>query len=231
MKDRTHDTRSNSRRIGRGALTVSFVIGLISLGGCITGERPRLVTNDTIPSVDDRAINSVIETLASAPLETSFTVSYMVVTRFGGQSFSASIAVDPSLGTALNFGRVRYIYAADGTLSTCSDITEECRPGIDETRVSDRQVNSRIFQSGIIDRLQQDANVAVGDSLPSARTVADRPTTCASVPVVDSTGITREKTYCAFDELGVLAFLDTADLLIEATVVNLGANPADFTTS
>ena len=210
---------------------VGLVIGLTALGGCITGERPRLVTDDTIPSVDDRAINAVIETLAAAPKETSFTVSYMVTTRFGGQTFSASITIDPSLGTAVDFGQVRYIYAADGTLSTCSEITEECRSGIDETRVSDRQVNSRIFQTAIIDRLKQDAVVAVGDSQQSARTAAGRQITCATVPVVDTTGITRDKSYCVFDELGVLAFLDTADLLIEATVVTLTADPAEFITS
>jgi len=227
---RTHGTRLTRRSLGRGAV-VGVVIGLTALGGCITGERPRLVTDDTIPSIDDAAISAVAGILATAPKETSFTVSYVMTTRFGGQSFTASIAVDPYLGTAVNFGQVRYIYAADGSSSTCSDITEVCRSGIDETRVSDRQVNSRIFQSAIIDRLKQDASVAVGDSQPSARTVAGRQATCASVPVVDATGITREKSYCAFDELGVLAFLDTADLLIEATVVTPGANPADFTTS
>lgn len=234
MNVRTHGTRPTRRSLGRGAV-VGVVIGLTALGGCITGERPRLVTDDTIPSIDDAAISAVVDVLAAGFTSdselTSFRVDYSVTTKFGGQSTTGSISVDRELGTSLQIAEVRFVFAADGSTATCSTITSECRPGIDETRVADRMVNSRIFQSAVIDRLEQDAVVAVGDSQSSSRTIADRPATCATVPVVDSTGITREKSYCAFDGLGVLAYLDTADLLIEATAVNPSADPSAFTTS
>lgn len=219
-----------ARLLGTTALALSIV-----LGGCITGERPRLVTDDTIPSIDDAAIGGVVDVLTSGFASdselSSFRVDYSVTTKFGGQSTTGSITVDRALGASVQIAEVRFVFAADGSTATCSTITNECRPGIDETRVADRMVNSRIFQSAIIDRLEQDAVVAVGDSQPSTRTIADRPATCATVPVVDSTGITREKSYCAFDDLGVLAYLDTADLLIEATAFNPSADPAAFATS
>ncbi|TEX45823.1 MAG: hypothetical protein B7C54_12365 [Acidimicrobiales bacterium mtb01] len=216
-------------------MSVALLTLSIVLGGCITGERPRLVTDDTIPSIDDTAIGAVVDVLtAGFAFEsdlTSFRVDYSVTTKFGGQSTTGSISVDRALGTSVQIAEVRFVFAADGSTATCSTTTSDCRPGIDETRVSDRMVNSRIFQGAIIDRLEQDAVVAVGDSRASTRTVADRPATCTTVPVVDSTGITREKSYCAFDELGVLAYLDTADLLIEATAVTPTADPGAFATS
>ena len=216
---------------------VGIVVGtaslLLLLGGCITGERPRLVTDDTIPSIDDAAIRSVVEVLArnsSDAAPPKFTISFSVVTKFGGQSSSASISVDPMLGTSIQFPNVRFVFALDGTTVTCSRVLDTCETGINEIFVSDRMLNSRIFKESIVSRLEQDSRVAVGDSLPSVRNIAGWPSTCAAVPVVDSTGITREKSYCAFDDFGILAFMDTADLLIEATDIRTTVDPSAFAT-
>ena len=211
-------------------IAVIVPLAAVILAGCVTGERPRLVTDDTIPAVDDQAIGAVIDVLGADPTEQSFRVDYTVTTKFGGQSTTASLSFDRTLGTSVQIAEVRFVFAADGSTATCSDITSECRTGIDETRVADRMVNSRIFDGAIADRLRQDVMVAVGDSSGSTRTVADRPATCVEVPVVDSSGVTREKSYCAFDGLGVLAYLDGADLLIEATAVSMSVDPADFAT-
>jgi hypothetical protein len=58
--------------------------------------------------------------------------------------------------------------------------------------------------------------------------IDDQSTTCTVIPVVDSNATTQEKTYCAFDNLGVLASLETADLSISAISVTLVANAEQF---
>jgi hypothetical protein len=58
--------------------------------------------------------------------------------------------------------------------------------------------------------------------------ISDQAITCTAIPVVDSNAITQEKTYCAFDNLGVLASLETADLSISAISVTLVANADQF---
>jgi hypothetical protein len=99
---------------------------------------------------------------------------------------------------------------------TCSTITAECAPGIDESRVSDRQLVSTIFKKATIERMQQDARVAVGSAIASNEVIVDMNATCSAIPVVDSNGATQSKTYCAFTDLGVVASMNTADLAIKA---------------
>jgi hypothetical protein len=68
--------------------------------------------------------------------------------------------------------------------------------------------------------------VGVGTSTNTS--ISDQPTTCTAIPVVDSNSTTQEKTYCAFDNLGVLASLETADLSISAISVTLDAQADQF---
>ena len=198
------------------------------LAGCFTGERPRLVTDETLPPIDDSAIASLIAVLDTPSDGTAFTVVYRITTKFGGQTTDGSIVVDPLNGTSVQIADTRYITRLDGSTITCSTITDTCTPGVDETRVADRMLNSRIFQQAMVDRLRQDATVAVGDTSLERRSIADRPASCVAVPVVDSSGITQQKSYCAFDGLGVLASFDGADLFIDTERVLMTADPAAF---
>ena len=210
----------------RHALAVGG-LGLL-LAGCFTGERPRLVTDETLPPVDDTAISTVVDVLSAPPDGTAFTVVYRITTKFGGQTTDGSIAVDPLNGTSVQIADTRYITRLDGSTITCSVITNLCTSGVDETKVADRMLNSRIFRMAIVDRLRQDATVAVGDSTLERRSIADRPASCVRVPVVDTSGITQQKSYCAFDGLGVLASLDAADLFIDTEEVLTTVDPAVF---
>lgn len=169
----------------------------------------------TIPAVSDTAIQDVIAILNSTPAS-SFTITYEVVTKFGNLYTAATLAYDPSFGTSITIAEVRFIYSVDGTTLTCSTITSACNPGIDESRVSDRQMVSTIFKQATVGRMQQDARVAVGDAIASQEVIVDKNATCGAIPVVDSNGATQEKTYCAFTELGVVASMDSADLAITA---------------
>lgn len=194
--------------------TVTGFCALI-LGGCFTGERPTLVPTETIPTISDAAIQNVVTVLESDPT-TVFTITYEVVTKFGDLYSAVSLAHDPGFGTSITIAEVRYIYSADGTTLTCSTITSDCSPGIDESRVSDRQLVSTIFKQASVDRMQQDSRVAVGSAVASQLVILDNAVTCAAIPVVDSNGATQSKRYCAFTQLGVIASMDTADLAVTA---------------
>jgi hypothetical protein len=186
------------------------------------------VTDETLPPIDDSAIASLIAVLDTPSDGTAFTVVYRITTKFGGQTTDGSIVIDPLNGTSVQIADTRYITRLDGSTITCSTITDTCTPGVDETRVADRMLNSRIFQQAMVDRLRQDATVAVGDTTIERRSIADRPASCVAVPVVDSSGITQQKSYCAFDGLGVLASFDGADLFIDTERVLMTADPAAF---
>ncbi|MGA1156804.1 MAG: hypothetical protein ACO3WI_04590 [Ilumatobacteraceae bacterium] len=201
------------------------------LAGCVTGERPRLMTDETLPPVDDSAISTVIDILTAPPDGTAFTVEYRITTKFGGQTTEGSVVVDPLNGTSVQIADTRYITRLDGSTLTCSTVTNSCVPGVDETKVADRMLNSRIFRDAMVDRLRQDANVAVGDSTLERRSIADRPSSCAEVPVVDGSGFTQQKSYCVFDGLGVLASFDGADLFIDTEQVLPTADPAVFSSA
>ena len=195
-------------------LAIASLSALV-LSGCFTGKRPILLPDETVPALSDAAIQDVVAILDSTPTS-NFTIAYEVVTKFGGLHTAATLAVDPSFGTSITIAEVRYIYSADGTTLTCSTITSECSPGIDESRVSDRQLVSTIFKKATIERLKQDARVAVGSAVASNEVIVDNNATCSSIPVVDSNGATQSKSYCAFTDLGVVASMDTADLAITA---------------
>ena len=192
----------------------------VILGGCFTGQRPTLVPTETIPPISDTAIQDVVTVLESDP-SAAFTISYEVVTKFGDLHTAVSLAHDPAFGTSITIAEVRYIYLANGTTLTCSTITSDCSPGIDESRVSDRQLVSTIFKQASVDRLQQDSRVAVGSAVASQEVIVDNTATCVAIPVVDGNGAAQSKRYCAFTQFRVIASMDTADL----TVTTLSHSP------
>lgn len=196
-------------------LTATVGICALLFSGCFTGERPTLIPNETVPAVSDVAIQDVITILESTP-STAFTITYEVVTKFGDLHTAATLAFDAAFGTSITIAEVRYIYSANGTTLTCSTITSDCSPGIDESRVSDRQLVSTIFKQAAIERMQQDSRVAVGSAVASQEVIVDNDATCSSIPVVDGNGATQSKSYCAFTQLGVIASMDTADLSVTA---------------
>ena len=212
------------------ARAITGLCVVAGLSGCLTGERPTLLVDGTIPPLADGAAAVVIDSLEIGP-STAFTVSYTVTTRYGGLVTDASISHDPMLGTSVNVSEVRYITRPDGSTLTCSTITGDCSPGIDETRVSNRQLTSSIFTISTAERMRQDLKVAVADSVGSNLVIASRDATCAAIPVVDANGLRRDKTYCSYTDLGVVASIDTADLLIEATGVIDSANQSLFSGS
>lgn len=197
------------------------------LTGCFTGQRPTLIVDSTVPPVSDVLAQNVIAILEITP-SASFTVSYEIVTKYGDIHTAASMAFDPALGVSITIAEVRYIYAADGTTQTCSTITGACTPGIDESRVSDRQLVSTIFKSSAIERIRQDTRVAVGSAVASVSTIVENQTSCIAIPVVDANGAAQSKTYCVFIDLGVIASLDAADIAITALSVVMSAAPEQF---
>lgn len=206
---------------------IALVSSLLLVSSCFTGPRPSLETTDTIAPVQDPAARALVDLLATST-DASFTIEYDVVTKFGGLTTTAIVAIDPILGKSVEIGDTRFLYTAEGTTSTCTVSTGECSNGIDETRVSDRQLTSTFFAQSAMERIRQDARVAVGPANGYASTTAERATTCADFTVVDSTGASRTKTYCAFDDLSVIAVLDTADLSITATTVTDTIDTARF---
>jgi hypothetical protein len=215
----------NSHRLVKFLASAS--IGALVLSGCFTGERPTLMPEKTVPAVSDTAIQEVIAILNSTPAS-NFTIAYEVVTKFGDLHTAATLAFDPSLGTSITIAEVRYIYLANGTTLTCSTITSDCAPGIDESRVSDRQLVSTIFKKATTERMQQDARVAVGSAVASDEVIVDNNASCSAIPVVDGNGATQSKTYCAFTDLGVVASMDTADLTITALSFTATATADQF---
>lgn len=200
---------------------------LALVSACFTGPRPTLEPSDTIAPLVDPAARAVVDSLSMSSTA-SFTIEYEIVTKFGGATTSAVVAFDPVLGTSVEIGDTRYLYSAQGTTTTCTVSTTDCSAGIDETRVSDRQLTSTFFKQSANERIRQDARVAVAPASGYPSTAADRATTCADFTVVDTTGASRTKTYCAFDDAHVIAIMDTADLSISARSITESVDAARF---
>ena len=72
-------------------------------------------------------------------------------------------------------------------------------------------------------RLRADAARRIGQTAPSAATIASLAATCVSVPVTSDSAAT----YCVLDN-GLLARMDNGDVLIELTSVRDGVDERDF---
>jgi len=216
------------RRSRVARVAVACTIGALVLSSCFTGPRPTLEPIDTLVEVNDPAASAVIDVLAASPTG-SFTITYEIVTNFGGLTTNAVVAVDDILGTSVEIGETRYLYTAEGATSTCSTTTLECATGIDETRVSDRQLTSTFFKQSAIERIRQDTRVAVAPAVGRQDDgVPGRTGVCADFTVVDSQGASRVKTYCALDGQAVISSMQTADLTVRTLEVNDTVDIARF---
>lgn len=215
------------RATRRATTTIALALMLSS---CFTGERPRLVADDSRPPISDSPIAAVVRELVEKSALERFTVSYAITTKFGGRETTGSVSYDANLGTAVVIDNIRYVFTVEGKAATCSTIDDGCESGTLEFKVSDRMLTSRFFRDSAVERLRQDDLVALGDSTASTRDDLGHDEVCTTIPVVDGVGGTQEKTYCVLSEFGVLSFMDTADVLIDANAVTLEVDSALFDT-
>lgn len=202
----------------------SIVAAASLVTSCVTGPRPTLGPTTSLAPVTDPAIVDLIDVL-SGTSSSPFSVTYDVTTRYGDIASSAEVVFDPTRGTAILIRDILYVLPLDASAVTCTWSEEtlsisECEAGIDEARVSSVQLNSRVFKEAAVDRLRRDSQVASGSAQTRETEIAERPAVCVDVPVIDSNGTQREKSYCAYRDLGVIASLDTADLTISAVFVD-----------
>ena len=153
-----------------GALAGIALSG-VALAGCVTGERPRLVVDDSLPVIESTPSNEVAGILLDSPTMAQFTVTYSITTKFGGQQTIGKVVYDASLGTASIIGQERFVFTAEGKTATCSLITDDCQAGILDYRVSDRMMTARFFRDSTLKRIEQDSKIAVGEIVKSSAEV------------------------------------------------------------
>ncbi|MFM8857853.1 MAG: hypothetical protein ACKOI2_11760 [Actinomycetota bacterium] len=219
-----HDYPASSPARARALLLGVLIATAALASACVTGPRPTLGPTTSAAPITDPAISTLIDVLSTSSAA-PFSVTYDVTTRYGSIASSAEVVFDPSRGTAILIDTVLFVMPLNDSAVTCRWSEEslsisECASGIDETRVSHLQLNSRVFREAAIDRLRRDAEVASGGSTTREETIAERPATCVDIPVIDGNGTQQKKSYCVFAELGILASLETADLMINAVFVD-----------
>ena len=205
-------------------------MGSVALTGCVTGERPTLVVDDSLPVIESTPSNEVAGILLDSPSEAAYTVTYSITTKFGGQETVGKVVYDASLGTASIIGQERFVFTAEGKTATCSLITDDCQAGILDYRVSDRMMTARFFRDSTLKRIEQDSKIAVGEIVKSSDEVFGSTEVCTQIPVVDMTGTTRTTIYCALEGLSVISRIETADVLVKVTGIDSTADPLAFDT-
>lgn len=188
------------RRRWRALPLLPFVV---LTAGCFTGDRPHFEDDDSPPDTavsGDPNIDAVLQRLDTVGAAT-FTARFDVLTRFGVIDTSVVVSQAGPDRRSVTIGDVRYVREGDDT-ATCALDEGECREGIDESRVSDVQLNSQFFTRSAAARLRSAARGKISNSTATTATFAGQPATCVDVPV--SGGVT---TYCALDS-GVLAAMN-----------------------
>jgi len=211
-------------------LSVIGVSASLALAGCVTGERPTLMVDESVPEIESTPSSEVVGALLDLPSTTQYSVTYSITTKFGGQQTVGKVIYDASLGTASVIGQERFVFTTEGKTATCSQITEDCESGILDYRVSDRMMTARFFRDSTIKRIEKDTKIAAGDIVGTTETTFGYDEVCAEIPVVDITGTTKTTVYCALQGLSVISRIDTADILVEVTAVDTTADPAAFDT-
>jgi hypothetical protein len=201
-----------------------FVLVVVGMSGCFTGERPTLAHEPTTSP----AVDAVIDRVSSLG-DAVYTADYDVVTAFDGQTTPARASQSGPSRRSLTIGDVRYIVDGSST-RTCTVSTGQCVDTIDASRVSDVQMNPDFFGTSLTARIRHDAEVAVGEPTASTEDVLDQTATCTAIPVAGPGGAQARvtNTYCVLDN-GVLARLDAGDVDVTMTAYEPGADAALFT--
>jgi hypothetical protein len=187
---------------------LALVVALtVVLGGCFTGERPKLA--EGAATTGDPAADAVLSRLDAAG-EAVFTADYTVLTKFGSITTPASVVQAGPARRAVTIGRVRFIISGSDT-ATCDLHADRCSDTIDVQRVSNLQLTTDFYAASPAARLRRDTELRAGPTRASTETIAGQPATCVVIPITGG-----ESTYCALDS-GPLARLDGADLSIELT--------------
>jgi hypothetical protein len=202
-----------------------FVLVVVGMSGCFTGERPTLAHEPTTSP----AVDAVIDRVSSLG-DAVYTADYDVVTAFDGQTTPARASQSGPSRRSLTIGDVRYIVDGSST-RTCTVSTGQCVDTIDASRVSDVQMNPDFFGTSMTARIRHDAEVAVGEPTASTEDVLGQTATCTAIPVAGPGGAQESRatnTYCVLDN-GVLARLDAGDVDVTMTAYEPGADAALFT--
>jgi hypothetical protein len=215
-----NDRRANRRRLGgRIGTAALFVLVVVGMSGCFTGERPTLAHE---PTTGSPAVDAVIERV-NALGDAVYTADYDVVTAFDGQTTPVRASQSGPSRRSLTIGDVRYLVDGSST-QTCTVSTVECTDTIDAARVSDVQMNPDFFGTSLAARIRHDVEVAVGEPTASTEEFLGQTATCAAIPVDAAT----KNTYCVLEN-GVLARLDGGDVDVTMTAYEPGADAALFT--
>jgi hypothetical protein len=205
---------------------VLFLLVVVGMSGCFTGERPTLAHE---PTTGSPAVDAVIERV-NALGTAVYTADYDVVTAFDGETTPVRASQSGPSRRSLTIGDVRYLVDGSST-RTCSVSTGECTDTLDAARVSDVQMGPDFFGTSLAARIRHDAELAVGEPTASTEDVLGQAATCAAIPVAGSGGAGESavtNTYCVLDN-GVLARLDAGDLDVTMTAYEPGADAALFT--
>lgn len=189
---------------------VLAVAAAVLLGGCFTGQRPRLV--EATLETGDANVDAVLALLGTAP-DPVFTGRYRFTAPApdGEVEGMGTVAQDGasrrSVTVAGARATLRFLVTRDGS-RTCELPDGPCADGLDASRLSDLQLTVDFYGASAAAQLRRDAAQRVGPTTPSTETLAARSATCVAVPLSGGTS-----TYCAL-ESGALARLEAADKTI-----------------
>jgi len=197
----------------RAARTLaSAVLVLATAAGCGDDDRPGTPSTTLAPfdtgagaTTGDPAADAVLALLDAAP-QRRFTARYTVFRPLGALTSGALVIHDLD-AAIVEVADVRFVLGA--AARTC--VAGRCEDGVNDARISDRLPMGASF---FADRPARALRVSVarraGPVVASNVTVAGRPATCATVPVLGGT-----ERYCASD-LGAVAVVERADVRITA---------------
>ncbi len=197
------------------------VVAAAILSGCITGQRPTLVTRTPI---DDPAAQPVVDLLDRAG-SLDFLATYRIIPSATGESTEATV-VQLDGKRRITIGNVTFTIDAESS-STCQNGVEGCVDFLDDSRVSDLAITHLFWSSAMQTRLEVDAGRRIGPSSASTITIADHQAMCVDVVVPSVATTTGTVVYCAL-ETGILARYFGADVSIELTSISLAVTPNDL---
>ena len=200
-----------------------LALAAVALAACATGQRPSFDSDEPAQqSTGDPAVDAVLDRLDRVGLE-QFTADYTILTRLGGKESTARVVQADNSRRSVTINTVRFL-DGPGTTATCDLTTALCEASINDARVSDVQVTHDFYGSSFARRLRVDAGRSLSPARGYAETIAERPATCADVPVSGGT-----KVYCALDD-GPLARYDGNDVLIELVGIDPTPDESTFET-